>query len=449
MQILLPLLLCSLASSPQAAHEGAPHAMQDLFDGTTLDGWITEGGRYDGNASWTVEEGTITGREGPNSAGGLIYTAAQYQDFELELDAWITYPFDSGVFLHMLPPALAVEAGGGKGPQITLDYRPDGEVGGIYADGYYFHNPDGKAKWRRDEWNHLRVLCVGEPMHLVFWMNGELITDYTLPLSGGAFAKTGHIGLQVHGARSEPEDSVVRFKNIRVREYERGAGDFWTQATGGALALTRAGTAAGWRALFDGESLAGWTGAGDGSGYAVRDGEIAFLKEGSSPHLMTDEDFGDFDLRLDFKIARMANSGLFLRAARDGSNPAYSGCEIQILDNFNWESVTNSKLAPYQFCGGLYGSVPPGIQDALRPLGEWNTYRVSYHGSRIQTQLNGQLLYDVDTREVEGQPPFAERAARGFIGLQRHAPDQVEGEAYAWFRNLYVRPVTAATTKAR
>ena len=50
------------------------------------------------------------------------------------------------------------------------------------------------------------------------------------------------------------------------------------------------------------------------------------------------------------------------------------------------------------------------------------------------------MLYDVDTTEVEAKPPFAQRAPTGFIGLQRHAPGgEVEGEAYAWFRNLFVR----------
>src|SRR4030095_1182860 len=99
--------------------------------------------------------------------------------------------------------------------------------------------------------------------------------------------------------------------------------------------------------------------------------------------LLSREDFRDFRLRLDFRIARMANSGLFLRAARDGSNPAFSGCEVQILDDFDWESVTGTKLKPWQFTGSLYGSVPPGDRGALRALGEWNTYEVLYQGARL------------------------------------------------------------------
>jgi hypothetical protein len=154
---------------------------------------------------------------------------------------------------------------------------------------------------------------------------------------------------------------------------------------------------------------------------------------------MSARDYRDFHLKLDFRIARMANSGVFLRASREGGNPAFSGCEIQILDDFNWEKVTGTRLKPWQFTGSLYGAVPPRPKDALRPLGEWNTLEVVYRGSRIVTALNGKVLYDVDTFDLDVEPAFRGRAKTGFIGLQRHAPGEVEGEAYAWFRNIWLR----------
>ena len=55
--------------------EGDVHAPRLVVaDGATLNGWTTHGGRYDGNARWTVEDGAIVGRQGPNRAGGLLYT---------------------------------------------------------------------------------------------------------------------------------------------------------------------------------------------------------------------------------------------------------------------------------------------------------------------------------------------------------------------------------------
>ncbi len=234
----------------------------------------------------------------------------------------------------------------------------------------------------------------------------------------------------------------VMFRNVRVRELPPNPGKYWEQAGFGRKSLTAAGEAMGWGSLFNGEDLTGWDAAGDGSGYRVQDGVLEFLTEGGSPYLATEKDYTDFQLRMDFKISAMANSGLFLRAARSGGNPAFSGCEIQILDDFNWEKETGSKLKPYQFSGGLYGSLAPGVTNALKPLGEWNTYFVTYKGSRILTVLNGRILYDVDTFDLKPEQgaPWKDRAPTGFIGLQRHAPGgALEGDAYASFRNLYIR----------
>ena len=99
-----------------------------LFDGSTLNGWVTKGGRYDGNARWTVEDGTITGREGLNGEGGLIYTEKQYRNFVFKCQCRISHPFDSGIFLRMVPRSGGSGSGGGKGGQVTIDYRPGGEV---------------------------------------------------------------------------------------------------------------------------------------------------------------------------------------------------------------------------------------------------------------------------------------------------------------------------------
>jgi hypothetical protein len=136
----------------------------------------------------------------------------------------------------------------------------------------------------------------------------------------------------------------------------------------------------------------------------------------------------------------MANSGVFLRAARDGSNPAYSGCEIQVLDDFNWERVSNSKLHDWQFSGSLYGAVAPKAK-ALKPIGEWNTYRIRYLGTRLRTELNGVELYEVDTLTVGGDPPFEKRAKSGFIGLQRHGGASEQDKSWVRYRNLFVRPL--------
>lgn len=409
------LLLVLLPAVSAAAGEWT-----ELFDGKTLEGWTTVGGRYDGRAVWTVADGAIVGREGPNRAGGLLYTKDAYRNVEIELETKLTWPFDSGVFLRMRP--------GERGMQVTLDHRPGGEIGGLYSDGWVRHNPAGAALFRRDAWNTVKVRCVGDPMHVTVWLNGALLTDFRLPEGGGTFARDGLIGLQVHGARADTGEA--RFRKIRVRRLPDDAGRYFAAGAGGLLGLTEAGRAAGWRALDLEEA----------DGFRTRDGVLALLTKGAAPFARSKKDYRDFHLRLEFKTARMANSGVFLRVARDATRPSTSGCEIQILDDFNWEKETGGKLKAWQFTGSLYGAVAAG-KKALRPIGEWNTLEATFRGSRLLTALNGRTLYDVDTHRLAVLPPFVLRAKEGFIGIQRHAPKSVEGEAYAWFRNLYVREI--------
>ncbi|GJM22791.1 MAG: hypothetical protein DHS20C15_27060 [Planctomycetota bacterium] len=204
-----------------------------------------------------------------------------------------------------------------------------------------------------------------------------------------------------------------------------------------------------WLNLLDGD-LDAWEAVDDGAPVDTParaldpamlgdDGVLAIPSTAPSGWIRTRADYRDFQLRFDVKLARMANGGLFLRAARDGSNPAYSGCEIQLLDDFNWEAETNSTLRDWQFTGSLYGAVPPGDRDAFGPIGTWNTVEVLFEDTRLAVMLNGRLLYDVDTHALDVSPAFAERAALGAIGLQRYAAPLVDGDTAVWVRHAFLR----------
>jgi hypothetical protein len=172
----------------------------------------------------------------------------------------------------------------------------------------------------------------------------------------------------------------------------------------------------------------------------VAGGTIVFPAAGSAAYLRTErEDFRDLVLRLEFKIARGSNSGVFLRGDPAGGDPAYSGCEVQILDDFFWEEDTKTKLEAWQHCGSLYGAVAPEVRRALRPHGEWNSYEIAYVGPRIRVLLNGQQLYDVDTKKLEVGRPFDKRAPKGFLGLQRHGSAKAGDREIAAFRNIFVK----------
>jgi hypothetical protein len=406
-----------------------PRPLEPIFDGTSLAGWVTKGGRYDGNALWSVEDGAICGREGPGHAGGLLYTGRTYACFLLSLEVWMTRPNDSGIFVRMAPE--------GRGAQVTLDDRDDGEVGAVYSDGFLAHNATARGRWRPSQWNLVQVRCTGRDLRVEAWLNGEKISDHQIPPGTPGFAPTGRIGLQVHGDRDDPPGTVVKFRDVRIRELPIVDNADFVCDDHGSLKPTPAGAARGWTALFDPASPGSWEIEGPKDGFLMASGVLA-LRGGGPGSIRTTEDFQDFELHLDFTLGHMANSGIFLRAARDGSNPAFSGCEIQILDDDDWEHVTQSKLEPWQFTGSIYGSSPPRVRGVPRAAPRSNSMRIVYQGTRLLVELNGVTLQDADVSALTGGRPFAERAKTGFIGIQRHGHER-SAPTYLEIRNAFVR----------
>jgi hypothetical protein len=402
------LLVTAGAAQDSRRSQFDASAWTPLFDGATLDGWVTKGGRYDGNAAWSVEDRVICGREGPEHAGGLLYTAKKYACFIISLDVWMTRPNDSGIFVRMAPD--------GRGAQVTLDDREDGEVGAVYSDEFLSHNTRARKNWKPSEWNRVEVRVTGVDMRIEAWINGEKVSDHQVLAGSTGFATTGLIGLQVHGNRADPPGTIVKFRNIRILELPVFRTEDFTCDEEGVMTPTEAGAKRGWKPLWAAET------------------------QPSSGDLRSSEDFENFQIQADFRFGRPgANSGIFLRAARDDSNAAFSGCEIQILDDLNWERLNKKKLERWQHCGSIYGSAAPRASGNLSATG-WNTYRIRYQGPSLRVELNNVVVQDVDVTGLEvpkGEKKFAERVKRGFIGLQRHDADP----GAVVFRNVFVLPL--------
>src|SRR5947209_9397657 len=123
----------------------------------------------------------------------------------------------------------------------------------------------------------------------------------------------------------------------------------------------------GFAALFNGKDLTGWKSTGDMKVWGAEDGVI-FVNGKGGGWLMTEKEYGDFELRLEYKVPRKGNSGVGLRSPME-RDPAYVGMEIQILDNQTWSK--EERLRPAQITGSTYDVVPPS-RDATKPFGEWN-----------------------------------------------------------------------------
>ncbi len=183
--------------------------------------------------------------------------------------------------------------------------------------------------------------------------------------------------------------------------------------------------------LFDGKTLNGWTPSYPG-GYVVENGVIVCLKD-KGGRLFTNEEYGDFVFRFEFKLTADANNGLGVRTPRDG-DPAYAGMEIQILDN---SSKKWPGLQPWQVHGSIYGVVAAKTGH-LKPVGEWNSQEVTCRGKHVVVKLNGATIVDADI-EKASDPTTADgnahpglKRAKGYIAFCGHG-SRVE------FRNIRVK----------
>ena len=209
-------------------------------------------------------------------------------------------------------------------------------------------------------------------------------------------------------------------------------------ACAGLLALARADEPSnkppeGFTALFNGKDLDGWKVHGGDMKFwgADADKGILYVDGGGGGWLMTEKEYGDYELRVDWKIPEKGNSGVALRAPREG-DPAYTGMEIQILDN-DWHKKNLKGLQDVQLAGAIYGVVAPS-KDVTKPIGEWNSYRITAKGRRIKIELNGTVIVDADlddSKEQFKKHPGLTRE-KGCIGLQSHS-ERVE------FRNVFVK----------
>ena len=200
------------------------------------------------------------------------------------------------------------------------------------------------------------------------------------------------------------------------------------------------GASRGWRPLFDGKTTAGWRGFKQKempSGWTVTDG--ALTRGGKAGDIVSIEQFGDFELTVEWKIAPGANSGLFYRVVETpDSGPMWQVApEYQLIDDRGYKGP----LKGTQKTAANYDLQPPAV-DATKPAGEWNTTRIVVDGSRVEHWLNGAQIvkYELWTDEwaalvakskFKDYPQYA-RARRGHVGIQDHGD-------WAAFRSIQIR----------
>ncbi len=186
----------------------------------------------------------------------------------------------------------------------------------------------------------------------------------------------------------------------------------------------------GFTALFNGKDLTGWkvNDGGKMERWGVDKG-LLFVEGEGGGWLMTEKEYSDFEIIVDFKLPKAGNSGVGLRSPMKG-DPAYVGMEIQLLDEKDPEY---KGIKEWQRTGSIYGVVPPS-KDATKPAGEWQTIHITAKGRQIKVELNGTQIVDanLDDHKDDFEKHPGLKREKGHLGLQSHT-GRVE------FRNVYVK----------
>jgi hypothetical protein len=160
--------------------------------------------------------------------------------------------------------------------------------------------------------------------------------------------------------------------------------------------------------------------------------------------LLSDQQFEDFHLKLEWKISEGGNSGIFYRGIEAPElNVIYqSAPEMQVLDN---DRHPDAKMGVNgnRTAGSLYDLIPPRSQNT-RPVGEWNSAEIRIENGQVQHYQNGELVLEFQLgtqawRQLVAGSKFpglnstwVDVPTRGYIGLQDHNDN-------VWYRNIKLK----------
>jgi hypothetical protein len=206
----------------------------------------------------------------------------------------------------------------------------------------------------------------------------------------------------------------------------------------------------GWVSLFDGKTTTGWHNYGKttvGSAWKIADGAIYLdttKKAGwqtiDGGDIVTNDEFENFHLKLEWKIAPDGNSGIIFYVHEDTTKYKYvwqTGPEMQVLDN---TGHADSKITKHR-AGDLYDLISCS-KETVKPVGEWNLAEVVANNGKLDFFLNGTnvvstTMWDsswkamVAASKFKAWPDFG-TYKKGHIALQDHGNT-------VWYRNIMVK----------
>jgi len=431
---------------------------QALFNGKDLNNWRPLGG----SATFTIEGDSIVGTSTIGTANSFLATQKQYGDFILTFDVKADAGLNSGVQIRSLSKARYRD-GQVHGYQVEIDTSVRAFSGGIYDEarrGWLYplsRNTDAQSAFSNGEWNHYRVEVIGEKIST--WVNGKqcarLIDTETA---------RGFIALQVHSINDPAlAGRVIQWRNIRI--LTSGLDDQVTQDDPAVEQISFLNNRLsawekrkGWRLLWDGKSKNNWRSARGESfpkkGWQIKNGELSVIPSGGKESagggdIVTLQQFRDFELQLDFKLAKGANSGIkyFVDPDLNRGPGSAIGLEFQLLDDAAHPDAKMG-VAGNRTVGSLYDLIAaenlsvPGRKKQFKGIGKWNHARIIVKNGKVEHWLNHEKVVEYDrTAQIfkslvayskyKDWPGFGQWPA-GHILIQDHGDT-------AHFKNIKVR----------
>lgn len=221
--------------------------------------------------------------------------------------------------------------------------------------------------------------------------------------------------------------------------------------------LTAAEKKNGWQLLFDGKTTQGWRGAYldqfPAQGWVVEKGTLTHLpaaggESNSGGDIITEGEYDNFELELDFNVAEGGNSGIKYFVVETKPKPEGSaiGLEFQILDDERHPDAKKGRDGN-RTIGSLYDLIPASASKKPNPPGQWNHARLVVRGGKVEHYLNGvkTVSYDrfsapfdslVAISKYKDKPGFG-KWPKGHILLQDHG-DRVS------YKNIKIRVLPAS-----
>jgi len=427
------LLLTGVVQGVQKPLNPPPEGFVALFNGKDLTGWkgllkgpydnpdkraaltpeeakrLQEEADANMRAHWKAVDGVLTF----DGKGRSLCTARDYGDFEMLVDWKIEAKGDSGIYLRGSPQVQIWDT-------ALRDVGAQVGSGGLYNNQKHPSKPKKVADKPVGEWNTFRITMIGERVTVI--LNDEVVVDNVILENYWDRSKpiypTGQIELQNHG-------NFLYFRNIYIREIPREKGT---------NRLSEQERKEGFAQLFNGKDLTGWTGGA--KGYLVRDGLLIVdpSQGGSVGNLYTEQEYGDFVFRFEFRLTPGANNGVGIRVPK-GGQASYGGMEIQILDDAS--PRYRGWLKDYQHHGSIYGVVPAKT-GYLKPVGEWNYQEIIARGRQITVNVNGATVVDADIEKASTPKTLDGRDHPGLLRDKGHVGFCGHGD-YLELRNIRIK----------